>query len=47
MEIGKIEKFYNELINQKINEESWFAIENMIELLKLRASVLNKLSLYK
>lgn len=47
IQLEKIEKYNKDSINKKITENSESAMENMIELLKLRSSVANKISFYK
>lgn len=47
IQLEKIEKYNNDSRNKVITETSESAMVNMIELLKIRSSVANKINLYK
>ena len=47
IQADKIEKYQNDPRNKKISDQSESAMKNMVELLKIRSSVVNKVNLYK
>lgn len=47
IQADKIEKYQNDPRNKKISDQSESAMKNMVELLKIRSSVANRVNLYK